>query len=76
MLLVRIEPWTRNQGKNGGSAGGVVKPVGVTYGLPTMLDSDGPDAVRDPPWSRVEGKSRVNLPQMPPLRGGVCMGAG
>ena len=28
----------------------------------------------DPPWSRVEGKSQVNLPQMPPLRGGICMG--
>jgi hypothetical protein len=27
-----------------------------------------------PPWSRVGGKSEVNLPQMPPLRGGICMG--
>ena len=26
-----------------------------------------------PPWSRVEGKSQVNFPQMPPLRGGICM---
>ena len=26
-----------------------------------------------PPWSRVEGKSRVILPQMPPLRDGICM---
>jgi len=24
-----------------------------------------------PPWSRVEGKSYVDLPQMPPLRGGI-----
>ena len=27
-----------------------------------------------PPCSRVEGKSQVNLPQMPPLQGGICMG--
>ena len=27
----------------------------------------------EPPWSRVEGKSQVNLPQMPPFRGGICM---
>ena len=27
-----------------------------------------------PPWSRDEGKSEVNHPQMPPLRGGICMG--
>ena len=27
-----------------------------------------------PPWSRVEGKSQVNLLQMPPLRGGIGMG--
>ena len=27
-----------------------------------------------PPWSRFEGKPYVNLPQMPPLRGGICMG--
>ena len=27
-----------------------------------------------PPWSRVEGKSQVHLQQMPPLRGGICMG--
>ena len=26
--------------------------------------------VQGPPWSRVEG----NLPQMPPLRGGMCIG--
>ena len=26
------------------------------------------------PWSRVEGKFQVNLPQLPPLRGGICMG--
>ena len=29
---------------------------------------------QSPPWSRVEGKSQVNLPHMPPLRGGICMG--
>ena len=28
---------------------------------------------RGPPWSRFEGKSKVNLPQMPPLRGGICI---
>ena len=27
-----------------------------------------------PPWSRVEGKSYTNLPQMPPDSGGICMG--
>jgi len=27
-----------------------------------------------PPWIRVEGKSLVNIPQMPSLRGGICMG--
>jgi len=27
-----------------------------------------------PPWSRVEGKSEVNLPRIPPLRGTICMG--
>ena len=27
-----------------------------------------------PPWRRVEGKYQVCLPQMPPLRGGICMG--
>jgi len=27
-----------------------------------------------PLWSRVEGKSYVNLPQMPPDSGGICMG--
>ena len=32
------------------------------------------DGQPKPPWSRVESKSRVNLPQMPPLRGGICMG--
>ena len=32
------------------------------------------DKVPELPWSRVEGKSQVNLPQMPPLRGGICMG--
>ena len=26
-----------------------------------------------PPWSRVQGKSKANLPQMPPLQGGICM---
>ena len=26
-----------------------------------------------PPWSRVEGLSQVNLPQMLPLRGSICM---
>ena len=26
-----------------------------------------------PPWSRVEGKSQVNLPQMPPPRDGMCV---
>ena len=26
-----------------------------------------------PPSSRVQGKSSVNLPQMPPFRGGMCM---
>ena len=24
-----------------------------------------------PPWNRLEGKSRVNLSQMPPLQGGI-----
>ena len=28
----------------------------------------------EPPWSRVEGNSQVNLPQMPPLPGGIRMG--
>jgi hypothetical protein len=32
------------------------------------------EVLHQPPWSRVEGKSQVNLPQMPPLRGGSCMG--
>ena len=27
-----------------------------------------------PPWSRLEGKSEVNLPQMPPRRGGIRTG--
>jgi hypothetical protein len=27
-----------------------------------------------PLWSRVEGKSSVNLPHIPPFRGGICMG--
>ena len=27
-----------------------------------------------PPWSRVQGKSQVNLPQMPLLRADICMG--
>jgi len=30
--------------------------------------------ILSPPWSRVEGKSQVILPQMPPLRGGICVG--
>ena len=34
-----------------------------------MLTGSGP-----PPWSRAEGKSEVNLPQMPHLQGGMCMG--
>ena len=34
----------------------------------------GPNGLRQPPWSRVEGKSEVNLPQMPLLRCGICMG--
>jgi len=33
-----------------------------------------PSGVSNPPWSRVEGKSQVNLPQMPPLRDSICMG--
>ena len=41
----------------------------------TMLWNAADDSqVHDPPWSRVEGNSYVNLPQMPPLRGGICMG--
>ena len=27
-----------------------------------------------PPWRQPRGKSQVNLPKMPPLRGGICMG--
>jgi len=28
----------------------------------------------DPPWRQSMGKSQVNLPQMPPDSGGICMG--
>ena len=36
--------------------------------------SQGDEPQPQPPWSQVEGKSQVNLPQMPPLQGGICMG--
>jgi len=30
--------------------------------------------VPDPPWSPVKGKSLLNLPKVPPLQGGICIG--
>ena len=64
-------------------SGFVVQPLrgdGVEFDPEEVLGrSLGPAAGRmrllaTPPWSRVEGKSQVNFPQMPPLRGGICMG--
>ena len=34
-----------------------------------------PTRCAPPPWSRVEGKSQVNLPHMSPLRDGISVGA-
>jgi len=45
--------------------------------LMTLLYTLNPNpqtVVIEPPCSRVEGKSQVNLPQMPPIRSGICMG--
>ena len=39
-----------------------------------LLTTFVPENARIQPWSRVEGKSQVNLPQMSPLRSGICLG--
>ena len=48
-------------GRDGPGPGRLARPPGHPAGT---LSSP-------PPWSRVEGKSRVNLPQMPPLYGNL-----
>jgi len=62
-------------GKTGGryQSTSPTSPNELLSNLPQLLHDIGIRGFH-PPWSRVEGKSEVNLPQMPPLRGGICMG--
>ena len=67
----RREPHPRGESETG------AYPCFLHTPLPTPPVSTAPyDAMGHvPSWSRIEGKSQVHLPQMPPLRGGICMRA-
>jgi len=50
------------------------KGIGPSLGCRILSQDAWEVRIYRPPWSRVEGKSEVNLPQMLPPRGGICTG--